>query len=86
MYQFDEKIKKFLQENFEPATTETADFKFTNIGLLEHLFTVFPKDCISDFELYDILLSIGYEIKSYTDDEDRNSLVWCLKKKENLTN
>lgn len=85
MYQFDDKIKKFLQENFEPGTTETANFKYTNAELLEHLFQVFPKDCISDFELYDILLSIGYEIKSYTNDDEENRLVWCLKSKNKLT-
>lgn len=86
MYQFDSKIKKFLQENFEPATTETADFKFTNGGLLEHLFTVFPKDCINDFELYDILLNIGYNIQSYKDEENKSMLVWCLKQKNKIVN
>lgn len=78
MYQFEEKIQKFLKENFVPSNLEESTHSYTNETLLEYLFSVFPKDCITDFQLYDIMSNLGYEKIFST---DGNSLHWCLKYK-----
>ena len=66
MYDYQEQVKAFLQEHFTPATAETANVKMTTGSILEFLFKTFPKDCISDYELNDILNQLKFERATFT--------------------
>ena len=65
MYDYNEKIKAFLVENFEPATAENSNYKNTSHELLEFLFETFPNGCITDYDLNDIMVSLGYIHQTY---------------------
>lgn len=91
MLNYPEQIKEYLEANFTPSDEDKANFKQTTMGLLFFLFDVFPKNCISDFELNDILLELGYKRYTWLEEktieigEDKfeihKRLVtgWCLK-------
>lgn len=96
MLNYPEQIKEYLKANFTPSDDDKANFKQTTIGLLVFLFDVFPRNCISDFELNDILLELGYTRYTWIEEstveldenhfEIRKRLVtgWCLKTEWNL--
>ncbi|PIF32999.1 hypothetical protein CLU81_3569 [Flavobacterium sp. 9] len=94
MLDYIETITDFLIENFKPSNPESANLKLTTRDLLALLFRLFPANCISDYELNDILIELNYKRFSYVvesyceiqkDDrtiyEIRKSLEvgWCLK-------
>jgi hypothetical protein len=82
MYDYQEQVKAFLQEHFTPASAETANVKMTTGSILEFLFKTFPKDCISDYELNDILNQLKFERGTFmeVDYNDKEQLVsgWFL--------
>lgn len=93
MYNYDEKIKEFIAENFKPASAIDANVKLTTKSFLLFLWNAFPEDCISDYVLVDILEQLGYkqtmyivEIKTVTGTksekkihiEKKLTLGWCL--------
>lgn len=81
MYNYQEQIKSFIAKQFHPATPDLSNLKMTNGMLLEFLFQSFPKDCISDYELNDIMVSLQFERHTYILDIDgRKELQtgWCL--------
>lgn len=99
MLNYYEDITAFLQANFTPSDPDKSNFKCTTRELLRFLFETFPKDCISDYELMDILVDLGYTRHTYAVDhitfEDNpdaeittinKSLVngWCLLSEINL--
>lgn len=94
MYGYEIKIKAFIQNNFEPSTPENANMKLKTSQLLCFLWNTFPVDCISDYELVEILEDLGYKEALYVVEhstkrkadkrkfiEIRKSLElgWCLK-------
>lgn len=94
MYNYEEKIKEFLQHNFEPSTPENANMKLKTSQLLNFLWNTFPVDCISDYELVLILEELGYKEALYVVEHSINKkadnrkfieiqksleLGWCLK-------
>src|SRR4051812_5150053 len=100
MLDYPEKIRQHLQDHFTSSDDNLANFKKTTQDLLRFLFLVFPKDCISDYELDDILTELGYRKQvwaevttvSRQDDEgeeyfeENSTLVtgWCLKTETDL--
>lgn len=66
MLDYKEQIFEFIKRNFEPTYPDLANAKFTTEEFLGFLFLSFPVDCISDYELNDILLSLEYERFVYT--------------------
>lgn len=90
MFDYTNEIRNFIKLNFEPTYPDLANVKYTTDEFLAFLFLVFPVDCISDYELNDILLSLDYErhiyniehlsIKKgkYDDDEDEISKSYIL--------
>ena len=77
MYDYPDKIKAFINENFKPSNIVFAEFKLTTTQLLEMLFNSFPNGCISDFDLNLILEELNYE-RSFTIVNDVPCVVWCL--------
>ena len=65
MYDYQEKIKAFLRTNFQPIDPQLANFKLSTDSLLSFLWNAFPKDCISDYQLVEILEELGYEQQLY---------------------
>lgn len=83
MYDYQDKIKAFIQQNFTPATADSANVKLTTNGLLLFLWNAFPVDCISDYSLVEILEDLGYSQTMYVvTDPDTNkkqlTLGWCF--------
>jgi len=62
-------VKEFLQQNFTPGTPDAANFKRDLPGLLQFLWHSFPEDCISAFDLDDILHSLGYKKHLWVQEE-----------------
>lgn len=88
MYDYPEKVKQYIFQNFEPSTPKMANTKMSTGQLLKFLFVVFPKDCISDYELTDILFELGY--KPYNEleiieEETEEGEEWKSKSKESKT-
>lgn len=83
MYNYEEKIKEFLQHNFTPSTAEKANVKLTTNGLLKFLWNTFPKDCISDYTLVQILEELNYKQTMYVIEDTESAktqltLGWCF--------
>lgn len=66
MYDYNEQIYEFVKQNFTPAYPDLANIKFTTAEFLGFLFDTFPKGCISDYELNEILLSLDFEPFTYS--------------------
>jgi hypothetical protein len=66
MQDYNAQIFEFIKRNFEPTYPDLANAKFTSEEFLGFLFLSFPVDCISDYELNDILLSLDFERFTYT--------------------
>lgn len=92
-------ISEFIKDNFQPSEANLANLKMSTDQLLKFLFTVFPDDCISDYDLVDMLKYQGFELKpfvreSYTEEENKKETItsiqkrlalgWCLKSDINL--
>ncbi|ALU25257.1 hypothetical protein HMPREF9714_03328 [Myroides odoratimimus CCUG 12901] len=60
MYDYQEKVKDYLENNFVPGDTHNYNLKVSTQELLSFLFKVFPRDCISDYDLVDTLQYLGY--------------------------
>lgn len=99
MFNYVEDITAFIAANFTPSDPDRANFKRTTEGLLAFLFATFPDGCISDYELADILIDLGYKRHLYTVDEvsfqntpdaeittiDKTLVSgWCLRSEFNL--
>jgi hypothetical protein len=65
MQDYPNQIEKFIAQNFEPSNPENCNVKFTNDAFFVLLFSVFPHDCISDYELNDILIKLNYQRFTY---------------------
>lgn len=81
MFDFKKQIEEFLSNNFMVATLESCNVKMSNQELLNFLFRTFPKDCISDYELNDIMTALKFERHTYSvkvDDEPELKTGWCL--------
>lgn len=94
MLDYIETIREFMIENFSPSTPENANLKLNTEQLLGFLFQTFPAGCISDYDLNDILISLGYKrfnyvVETYIEKGRKNEkytevhksleVGWCLK-------
>ena len=90
MHDYQEQIAEYLKKYFEPRDPNVANFRKSTRELLVFLSQVFPQNCISDYQLHEILLEQGYEIhqwvnESFIPEEDGSVKVvkslasgWCL--------
>ncbi|WP_353158440.1 hypothetical protein [Myroides odoratus] len=82
MYDYPEKIKDYLYDNFVPGTKENANLKKTTKELLNFLFRIFPFECIDDYQLVDILYELGYKpinlMEKNEEKQDVLSAYWLL--------
>lgn len=65
MLDYEDQVLRYLQENFTVSNPDVANFKRTTAGLLDFLFLTFPVGCINDFQLNDILMSLGHQRYNY---------------------
>jgi hypothetical protein len=81
-------VTAFIRSNFKSSTLEHATHKLSSSALLSLLFNVFPKDSIDDYDLFDILTTLGYKPlkQSSTSEAEEETLyisfVWCLEEIE----
>ena len=68
MLNYNEQIIDFLRIHFTPTDDNRANIKWSTNQLLEFLFDVFPKNCISDYDLIEILMELGYQRFTWTED------------------
>ncbi len=84
MYDYQEKVKEYLENNFVPGDTKNFNLKVSTQELLGFLFRVFPKDSISDYDLVEILHDLGYHpfnLMERISEEDKNkalNVYWLL--------
>lgn len=83
MYDYIFQISEFVKENFAPVSIEEANVKMTSDELLGFIFGTFPKGCISDYELNDIMVRLGFFRATYiVEDKDKSidQIVsgWCM--------
>ncbi|KIQ22650.1 hypothetical protein RT99_05955 [Flavobacterium sp. MEB061] len=94
MLDYLETVREFFIDNFTPSNPESANVKLSTRDLLVFIFRTFPANCISDYELNEILISLSYKrytyvIESYAEVEKDDRTVyeirksldfgWCLK-------
>lgn len=68
MLDYPDQVKTFLQENFSPSDDNRAKLKWSTGELMGFLFNVFPRNCISDYDLIEILSDLGYKRYTWTED------------------
>jgi len=78
MFDYQEKISNFIASNFSQGSAETANFKKTTKEFLSFLFHTFPDGCISEYELNDLLIKLGYQPSVW----NQESIIESSKKKE----
>jgi len=61
-------VTEFIRLNFMPSDPDKANFKRATGDILTFLWLSFPKDCISDYELADILFALGYARHTWVED------------------
>lgn len=66
MQDYKEQIEAFIQTNFKPSDPKVSNFKKNTTQLLYFLFDTFPADCISDYDLNDIMIHLGYVRHTYS--------------------
>lgn len=99
MLNYIDTITDFIRENFESSNPDNANVKMNTEQILDLLFRTFPVGCISDYELNDILIELGFNRFTYVVefyDEFRKKkekkiqvtksleVGWCLKSHLNL--
>jgi hypothetical protein len=68
MLDYDDQVKKYLEKHFRPGTGDRANLQFTTNQLLGFLWDAFPRNCISDFELDEIMIELGYERQQWVEE------------------
>ncbi|MFV9552078.1 hypothetical protein [Algibacter sp. PT7-4] len=73
-------IKSFIKKHYSPSNLKQAkkELQLSTSDVLNLLFQIFPTGCIDDYDLHEILTSLGYEPQK----QGVANFVWCLK--ENL--
>lgn len=99
MLNYIEIVTEFINDNFQPSNPENANVKMSTEMLLGFLFKTFPVDCVSDYDLNEILVSLDYKRFTYVVEEHtevgkkdnkrieiskRIEIGWCLKSDLNL--
>lgn len=95
MYDYPDQIKSFLNHSFTPVEEVLSNVKMTTGDLLEFLWNAFPKDCITEYNLVEILNHLDhkqqmYVVENYHEfvDDDKNKKIritrkieigWCFK-------
>lgn len=65
MYDYPDQIKELIRKFFSPSEPLFSDLKLSTKEMLSFLFRTFPADCISEYDLSDILLELGYKPQVY---------------------
>ena len=66
MFDYKEKIRDFILLNFEASTPEECNCKMNSIDFLNFIFQTFPDGCISDYDLNEVLIKLGFSRYTYT--------------------
>ena len=69
-------IQAFLKQHYVPAKLEDTkkELQLSTPEVLSFLFKIFPKDCIDDYELHNILTTLNYTPQK----RNTTEFVWCL--------
>lgn len=99
MLDYKEQVEAYIKRHFKPDGPDTANVRHTNTSMSRFLFMTFPEDCISDYDLDDIMRRLGYERHQWLEEhqikrrEKKKEFVeihkeivtgWCLKSDFNL--
>jgi hypothetical protein len=91
VHDYYEKVTDYLKVNFAPCEYNTSNVQHSNLSLLKFLYTIFPKNCISEYELHEIMVDLGYRVQTWPADitntnEDGDTEIkrelaagWCMR-------
>lgn len=70
-------ITSFLKKHYSPSNIQDTndELQLSTTGVLNLLFTIFPSGCIDDYDLHQLLTTLGYEPQK----RGVVDFVWCLK-------
>lgn len=73
-------ITAFLKKHYLPTTIQDSkdELQLSTSGVLNLLFQIFPSGCIDDYDLHQLLTTLGYEPQK----RGVTDFVWCLKEVE----
>ncbi|WP_299012010.1 hypothetical protein [uncultured Polaribacter sp.] len=73
-------ITAFLKKHYLPTTIQDAkdELQLSTSEVLNLLFQIFPTGCIDDYDLHQLLTTLGYEPQK----RGVTDFVWCLKEVE----
>lgn len=72
-------IASFLEKHYTPGVLDEtkAELQLSTSEVMNLLFNVFPTDCIDEFEMHEVLTSLGYTPQKKSAVE----FVWCFVEK-----
>ena len=70
-------ITSFLKKHYSPSNLQETkeELQLSTSGVLNLLFQIFPTGCIDDYDLHQLLTTLGYEPQK----RGVVDFVWCLK-------
>ena len=73
-------ITAFLKQHYSPSTLndKKPELQLSTQDVLSLLFQVFPVGCIDDYDLHQLLTTLGYEPQK----RGVKAFVWCFKENE----
>lgn len=73
-------ITEFLKKHYLPSNIQESkeELQLSTSGVLNLLFQIFPVGCIDDYDLHQLLTTLGYEPQK----RGITDFVWCLKEVE----
>lgn len=60
MLDFKERIQNFISDYFEKGDRDNHNVSYSTASLLHFLFSVFPTDCITEYDLDEILQDLDF--------------------------
>lgn len=85
MNQYKTEIKEFIKAHFTESEPDRANFRRGTQDLLKFLWLTFPVDCISDYDLNQILSELGHTRHVWVEDvpvfsEDKENEITTIRK------
>ena len=70
-------ITAFLKQHYSPSTVKEAEknLQLTTSGVLELLFKIFPSGCVDQYDVHQLLTTLGYKPQK----RGATDFVWCFR-------
>lgn len=73
-------ITQFIKKHYAPGSISStpSELQLSSSEVLLLLFQVFPTGCIDDYDLFEILTTLGFEPQKI----NSTSFVWCFEEND----